>query len=73
MRTRLRLPQKIHAVFFGQFIFVAERRHFLLAPPVHEVDGLRAQAARGGDHVNRGVPRADAGNPPPNGDARKWL
>ena len=70
---RLRLPQKIHAVSLGQLIFVAERRHFLFAPPVDEVHGLRAQAPRGRDHVNRGVSRADASHSPANGHMRKWL
>src|SRR4029077_11826628 len=70
---RLRLPQKIHAVFFGQLIFIAECRHFVLTPPVDEVHGLRSKAPRGGDHINRGVPRADASNSPANSNTRKWL
>src|SRR4029077_1811393 len=69
---RLRLPQKIHTVLFGQLIFIAERRHFLLASPVDEVHRVRAQAARGRDHVDRGVSRADASHPPADGHFRKW-
>ncbi len=59
---RLRLPHKDHFVVFRQLMFVGKRRHFLLASPVNQIYRFRAQTPRGGDYVDRRIPRADAGD-----------
>src|SRR5712691_6175726 len=62
--NRLRLPEENDTVVFRQLIFVLERRHFLFAAPINQINHLRAQAPRRGDDVDRGVACADAGDAP---------
>ena len=62
--NRLRLPQKNDRVLLGELIFVGEGGHFGLAAAIDEVNRFGAEAPRGGDDVDRGVPCTDASDAP---------
>ena len=61
-RTGCVCHKKDDGVLLGELIFVGEGGHFRFAAAVDQIDGFGAEAARGGDHVDGGVPRADAGD-----------
>ena len=69
----LRLPEKTDAVLLGELIFVSEGGHFRLAAAVNQIHGFGAEAPRGGDHVDGGIARADAGDAPPDLDLLERL
>ena len=61
-RTGCVCQRKATRVLLGELVFVGEGRHFRLAAAVNQIDGFGAKPPRGGDHVNGGVARADAGD-----------
>ena len=56
---RLATPEELHALLLGVFVFEVECGDVALAAAIEQVDGLRAQAARGVGGIDGGVTGAD--------------
>ena len=61
-RVGLGLPEEDDAILLRKLVFVGEGGHLVFAAAVDQIHRLGAEAARGCDHIDPGVTRADARN-----------